>query len=158
MSAIYTMQGSGELLEVYEDKVVITPKGVLGLLGGKGLQGAKTIPFFSISGIRLKDYGVLAGYMHFSTQGEVSKGVLDTISDENTFTFAGMMPGEKKRQNELAHKIKQYVENKIQDIHRAKSNSSNPSMSDELMKLAEMKEKGILSDAEFQAAKLRLIG
>lgn len=65
MSTVYTMKGNGDFLEVYEDKVTITPKGVLGFLG-KGLQGAKTIPFFSITGIRFKETGLVAGYLHFT--------------------------------------------------------------------------------------------
>ena len=38
MSPVYTMKGVGGLLEVYEDKVDITPKGVMGFLA-KGLKG-----------------------------------------------------------------------------------------------------------------------
>lgn len=47
MSSIHTMKGVGELLEVFDDKVTITPKGVLGFMA-KGLKGTKTIPFSSI--------------------------------------------------------------------------------------------------------------
>lgn len=89
MSTVYTMKGNGDFLEVYEDKVTITPKGVLGFLG-KGLQGAKTIPFFSITGIRFKETGLVAGYLHFTVHDVSDKGVLDIASHENTFMFAGI--------------------------------------------------------------------
>jgi hypothetical protein len=37
MSSTYTMKGVQDLLEVFEDKVTITPKGVLGFMN-KGLK------------------------------------------------------------------------------------------------------------------------
>jgi len=40
-------------LEVFEDKLTITPKGVLGFLN-KGLKGIKTIPFTSITAVQHK--------------------------------------------------------------------------------------------------------
>ncbi len=54
MSAIHTMRGVQDLLEVFEDKVTITPKGVLGFLN-KGLKGTKEIPFHSIVAIQIKE-------------------------------------------------------------------------------------------------------
>ena len=50
MTAIHTMQGVQDLLEVFGDKVQLTPKGVLGFLN-KGLKGTKTIPFTSIQAL-----------------------------------------------------------------------------------------------------------
>lgn len=151
MSVIYTMKGNGGLLEVYEDKVTITPSGVLGFLC-KGLKGTKTIPFFSISAIQFKKSGLTSGYLQFTVPGgnESMGGVFAAASDENTFMFVG--------QNELVLKIKNYIEKRIQELRKPQVSSPSLSLSDEIQKLAEMKEKGILSDEEFQAAKRRLIG
>ncbi len=151
MSVVYTMKGVGELLEVYEDKVAITPKGVMGFLS-KGLKGTKTIPFFSISAIQFKKSGLISGYLQFTIPGgnESRGGAFAAASDENTFMFKG--------QNELALEIKGYIEKRIQELHKPQATSSSLSISDEIQKLAEMKAKGILSDEEFQAAKRRLIG
>lgn len=44
MTAIHTMQGVQDLLEVFSDKVQLTPNGVLGFLN-KGFKGTKIIPF-----------------------------------------------------------------------------------------------------------------
>ena len=69
------MKGVAEVLVVYEDKVTITPKGVLGLMP-IGLKGTKTIPFGSITGIQFKDAGTLfSGYIQFTIPGgNESKG------------------------------------------------------------------------------------
>lgn len=150
MSAFYTMRGVGELLEVYEDKVTITPKGVMGFLT-KGIKGTKTIPFFSITAIQFKKSGLTSGYLQFTVPGgnESKGGVFSAASDENTFMFAG--------QNDLALEIKEYIEKRIHELHQPQTAPSSSSISEEIQKLADMKAKGIISDEEFQAAKRRLL-
>jgi hypothetical protein len=59
---IYSMKGVGGLLEVYEDKITITTKGVLGLLA-KGPKGTKSIPYTSITAIQFKKSGLTSGYI-----------------------------------------------------------------------------------------------
>jgi len=151
MSAVYNMQGVGDLLEVYEDKVVITPKGFIGLMN-KGLKGSKTIPLSSISAIQFKKPGFTAGYIQFTIPGgnESQGGVFSANYDENTVTFY-------HSQDELALEIKDYIERKIQESHAQDVIPSTTNLSDELQKLAELKEKGFLTDEEFQSAKTRLL-
>lgn len=154
MGAVYEMKGVGELLVVYEDKLTITPKGVLGFMS-KGLKGTKTIPFGSITGIQLKEAGaVISGYIQFTIPGgnESKGGVFSAASDENTFMFA------EKKNNELAIKIKEYIESAVLKLRAPQATVSTTSLSDELQKLAKLREQGILSDEEFQSAKKRLIG
>ena len=63
--SIYKVRGVGGELEVFEDKVVITPKGVMG-----GLGGILSIPFGSITGIDHKKAGfVLPGHIMFQGGG-----------------------------------------------------------------------------------------
>lgn len=151
MNAIYTMKGVGELLEVYEDKVAITPKGMMGFLV-KGLKGTKTIPFFSITAIQFKKSGLVSGYLQFTVPGGIESrgGAFAAAADENTFMFKG--------HNELALEIKDYIEKRIQELHNPQVISSGSSVSDELQKLADMKAEGILSEEEFRTAKKRLLG
>lgn len=151
------MHGVGGLLEVYEDKLAISPKGVLGLMN-KGLKGTKTIPFFSISGIQFKKSGGLTnGYLQFTIAGgnESTGGLFAAVSDENSFMFAG--------QNDLALRVKDYIEKRMHELRmpqpvQVQVTNNSTSVADELMKLADLKAKGILSDDEFQAAKRKLIG
>ena len=151
MKPVYIMKGQGNLLEVYENKVAITPKGIMGLMN-KGLQGTKTIPFSSISAIQFKKSGLTIGYLQFTVPGgnESRGGVFAAHTDENSFPFTG--------QNELALEIKDYIERKIQESHTQDLTPSTTNLTDELQKLAELKEKGFLTDEEFQSAKTKLLG
>ena len=154
MSSIHTMKGVQDQLEVFEDKVTITPKGILGFMN-KGLKGTKTIPFSSISAIQFKEAGaVFSGYLQFTIPGgnESKGGVFSAASDENTFMFA------EKKNNALAIQIKEYIETKVQELHSRRNTQSQSatSLSDEIQKLASLRDSGVLSDQEFQTAKSRL--
>lgn len=84
------MKGVQDLLEVFEDRVTITPKGVLGFLN-KGVKGTKEIPFTSIVAVQFKEAGtVFSGYLQFTIPGgnENTGGILAATKDENTFMFA----------------------------------------------------------------------
>ena len=90
MSVVYTMKGASDLLEVFEDKVSIAPKGVLGFLN-KGMKGTKEIPFGSIVAVQFKEVGaVFSGFLQFTIAGgnESRGGLLAAAKDENTFMFA----------------------------------------------------------------------
>jgi hypothetical protein len=148
------MKGVQDLLEVFEDKVTITPKGVLGFMN-KGLKGTKTIPFSSITAIQFKEAGaVFSGYLQFTIPGgnESRGGVFSAASDENSFMFAN------KNNNQLATTIKEYVEQRVREL-RAPTTVVHPvtSLADELQKLVSLRDNGVLSEQEFQTAKLRLI-
>ncbi|MQA19297.1 DUF4429 domain-containing protein [Rugamonas rivuli] len=154
MNSVYTMKGVQDSLEVFEDKVTITPKGILGFMN-KGLKGTKTIPFSSIMAIQFKEAGALfSGYLQFTIPGgnESRGGVFSAASDENSFMFAN------KSNNELAATIKEHIEQKVREL-RVPSVVAQPvtSLADELQKLSGLRDSGILSEQEFQAAKLRLI-
>lgn len=153
MSAAYQMKGIQDVLEVFEDKVTITPKGLLGLMN-KGLKGTKTIPMSSITAIQFKEAGFFSGYLQFSIDGgtESKGGVFDATKDENTFMFA-----EKKRNAEAAE-IKNYIEAQMRKSKSPQASVVMPvSLSDEIQKLAALKAQGLLSDDEFQEAKQKLI-
>lgn len=154
---IFAMKGVNTAIAVFEDKVEITPKGVLGFLG-RGLKGTKTLPFHSISAIQFKEAGAItSGYLQFTLAGgnESRGGLFAAANDENTFMFA-----RDATSNDEARKIKAYIEQRVQET-RAPKQTAAPAASniaDELKKLADLKAQGILTDEEFQTAKQRLIG
>jgi hypothetical protein len=89
MSDSVKIKGVAAELEVFEDRIIITPKGVLGFLN-KGIKGSKEIPLVSITAIQFKEAGsMLSGYLQFSILGgaESRSGILAAASDENTFMF-----------------------------------------------------------------------
>ena len=155
MNCVYNMKGVQDLLEVFEDKVTITPKGILGFMN-KGLKGTKSIPFTSITAIQFKEAGaVFSGFLQFTIPGgnESRGGVFSAASDENSFMFAN------KSNNELAIKIKKYIEGNVRELQKPShvASQSTTSLADELKKLASLRDGGILSEQEFQTAKIRLI-
>ena len=154
MNAIYTMKGVQDLLEVFEDRVTITPKGVLGFLN-KGIKGTKEIPFRSIVAVQFKQAGALfSGYLQFTIPGgnESKGGIFAATKDENTFMFAHT------KNNAQAKEIKEYIDEAIRRSQAPQTTLSATSLSDELQKLAQLKDQGVLSEYEFQAAKKKLIG
>lgn len=149
MTPVHTMAGVGEVLEVFEDKVPITPQGVLGFLT-KGLQGTKTIPIASIRAIQFKKSAMTNGYLQFTVPGgsESRGGVFSAASDENTFMFAG--------QNELAESIRDFIEARMPMIRSSAKGAAG--WVAELSQLAELRSQGALTEEEFQRAKERLLG
>jgi uncharacterized protein DUF4429/putative oligomerization/nucleic acid binding protein len=153
-AAIFSMQGVQDTLEVFEDTVTITPKGILGFLN-KGLKGTKTIPFASITATQFKEAGaVFSGYIQFSIPGgnESRGGVFSATKDENTFMFA------QQKNNELARKIKEHIESRLRELRTKPIVHPANNLADELRKLATMRDQGILSDSEFANAKKKLLG
>ena len=150
---VFSAQCVQDVLEVYEDKVEITPTGLLALIN-KGMKGTKTIPFSSINAIQYKSPGTFTnGYIQFTLSGgmESRGGILDATKDENTVMFAA-------KDTVVMGNIKDYVESQMQKLRKPTiSNQPLVSLSSELEKLGELKNKGILTDDEFQAAKKRLL-
>lgn len=149
---IFKMEGIGEILEVYDDYITITPVGVIGLLC-KGLKGTKSIPITSITAIQFKTAGFTAGYLQFTIPGgnENRGGVLSAGTDENTFMFAGGVGS-----NELASEIKEFIDEKARNVNKPISGKQPLNLSEELEKLVALKSKGYLSDEEFINAKTRI--
>jgi hypothetical protein len=150
---VFKVKGVAGELEVFEDKLTITPKGVLGFLN-KGLKGTKTIPFHSITAIQHKKAGFTSGYLQFTMPGgnESRGGVLSAASDENTFMYS------QKSDNALIEQIKEFIEGRVNALRAGQGPRSSGSVADELSKLADLHRQGILSVDEFAQAKKRLIG
>ncbi len=154
MAPVFTMKGVQDTLEVYEDKVTIAPKGLLATMN-KGLKGTKTIPFTSITAIQFKKSGFTSGYLQFTLPGGMENrgGVFEATKDENTFMFAGGPA------NIEAEKIKSYIEDQIKFSRLPITQKmESTSLSSELEKLADLKNKGVLTEEEFISAKKRLLG
>lgn len=66
---VFTLKGKQDLLEVFEDRVTIKPKGVLGFLN-KGMKGTKEIPFASVVAVQFREAGPwFNGYLQFTIPG-----------------------------------------------------------------------------------------
>lgn len=151
---VHVVRGMQDVLEVYPDKVAITPQGVLGFFN-KGKKGRKEIPFASIVAVEFKEAGhLLSGYLQFTIPGgnESSGGILAATQDENTFMFSHV------KNNEQVRRIKEFIDQGIRNSRAPTSSRTNRSLPDELQALARLHSEGVLNDEEFQAAKRKLIG
>jgi hypothetical protein len=175
MGALYSMQGLHGVLEVYEDRVTISPKGLKGLLV-KGIKGTKEIPFTSITAIQFKKADFFfRGFLQFTISGgeESKRGILATAADlaggvgsvlsrspmgkdPNTFMFTHGWPFSDN--NSKARKIKEHISLAMRKPRSPQAPAPAASLSDELQTLVRLKQQGMLSEEEFQSAKKKLIG
>jgi hypothetical protein len=155
MKLIFILEATGMNLEVYEERFAISPKGILGFLS-KGTTAKKEIPYDSISAIEFKEAGFAAGYLQFTIAGgnERTGGMINAYSDENTLTFGGALEGGNDKKNALAREIKSFIEEKMRASRRP---TSALSLAEEISKLKELHDNGVLSIDEFSAAKAKLI-
>ena len=147
---IYAKGVNGQI-ELYSNKVCIRRKGVLGFLT-QGLKGDKNIMISSITSVQFKKAGMLInGYIQFAFMGgkEAKGGLFQGTQDENTVMF-------NTKQQPLFEQIRDAVENRIQAGHSSSSSSSSDA--DELAKLADLRDKGILTEEEFQQKKKQILG
>jgi hypothetical protein len=143
------ISGVAEDLELFEDRLVITPRGLLGFMN-KGMKGSKEIPFHAITAIQFKEAGMLfSGYIQFTIPGgkESKGGILSAAQDENTFMFA-------KNVNDQMKKAKVFI---YERIGRSESGGNKLSMADEVVKLKKLMDDGVISGVEFVDMKKKLV-
>ena len=136
---------------ILTDAGVIIKRGAKGfLLGGGMLRGDKTIPYTSIVAVQLKKAGMTAGYLQLTLKGgsEAKSGLMQSTTDENTVNFHA-------RKNKDFLEAKEKIEARISQSSGGQQSRSG---ADELEKLAALKEKGILSQAEFDSEKAKILG
>ena len=144
------VKGVNGQLELLEDKIRIKRKGLLSF-ATQGLKGDKEILIAHISSIQYKRAGMLAnGYIQFAFLGgrEAKGGILEATKDENTVMF-------KSGQQKEFDAIKEAIEQKMAALREPVKPVSNL---DELEKLASLRDKGIITESEFQAKKQQLLG
>ncbi len=145
------IKGVSDDLRIYENKVTIKPRGILGLVM-KGMKGTKEIPFHSISAIQFKEVGMMNGMLQFTISGGVenTKGIWDAHHDENTFVFDAKTQAAVK-------KAKDFIEERIMHLKGVITHAAPMSKADEIAKLAALKDSGALTQEEFDKLKKDLM-
>lgn len=90
------------------------------------------------------------GYIHFQT-GNIDEGILginDVVSDPNAILFNA------KEKYEIALNIKRYIEDYNSKIN---SNADNLSIADEINKLKNLLDQGIINQEQFEKQKSKLL-
>lgn len=153
------INNSGKILDVYENKVVFTSTQststvVTGLIFGTSVtQGEKTIYYKDAIGVQHKPSAVADGYIQVETAaGGVSSS--SQYGGENAIQFSG------KQQNEEAEIIVAYIRNQIEAIKNAPVGGVVQQLSpaEELKKLKDLLDLGVITQEEFDAKKKELLG
>lgn len=136
--------------------VTITRTGMARLTLGKG---DKRIPVFSISSVQWKPSGALVnGFIQFSLPGgnerrsRAGSNTMDAAKDENSVVF-------NRKQEPGFVKMREAIESAIAQRH-APQQAYAPapsSLADELAKLGQLVQQGLLSRDEFEVQKARLL-
>lgn len=143
-------KGLGGEIELLQDRIRIKRKGVQSFVL-HGLTGDKEILTSQISAVQCKKAGMLTnGYIQFSFLGghENKSGILAATQDENTLMFT-------PRQQRDILALKERVD---QMLASSAISTTVPSNLDELEKLYGLKEKGIITEEEFNNKKKQLLG
>lgn len=146
---LMSVKGIAGEIELLRDRIRIKRKGVMSLVL-QGLKGDKEISISQISAIQLKKVGFTNGYIQFSFIGgqENKSGIFSATQDENTVMFNA------KQQNDFLI-LKERID---QIVASSRTGTKAPSNLDELEKLAGLKEKGIITEEEFNQKKKQLLG
>ncbi len=144
--------GIGGQLAVFDDKVVISRRGVLGLVN-HGLKGDKEIRISQISSIQFKKAGMVNGYIQFAFLGghEAKGGVFQATQDENTVMFT-------TTQQKLFVEAKALIE---QLMSRASAPAPAAAPAEDIPKkleqLTQLKNSGIISEDDYSRKKAELL-
>lgn len=109
--------------------------------------GSQSFSYDDIVSIQLKRPAFTVGYIQFTLQGgsELHGGVFEALKDENAVTF-------------IAGSLKQFEEAKRLAEERMPARPSTTNGLDDLEKLAALKDKGIITQEEFDLKKKSLLG
>ena len=146
-------QTSDAELELLENKVRIKRKG-WGSAVLHGFKGDKEILISRISSIQFKRPGsITSGYIQFTFMGgqEAKGGLFEAVQDENSVVFTS-------NETWRFEKMKRAIEERMVQLSSAQALRPPASNLDELEKLGSLREKGIVTEEEFQAKKKQLLG
>ena len=135
-------------LEVYRDKVIFARKGI------RNVTNAKIVYLQDITSVELKEPTLLsAGYIQVNFAGKSLSGDPDAGKDEYSIpiSFKGMMP--------RAIPVWKCMNKLLDEQKKMARTSQLPpfSVADEILKLKELCDKGILTEDEFIAKKKQLL-
>lgn len=153
---IYDLNGvRGRHIGVYDDKVVITVKaGLASFLTGNASDGEKTIYYVDCIGVQFKKAGFQIGYLQLETASGIMNSRQNNFFNENSFTFDTTAVS-----NELMEEVANYVRARVEEVKRQKNTPvAAASPLDEVKKLKELLDCGVITQEEFEAKKKQLLG
>ena len=137
-----TLKGMTKSVLVEEDAITISYRALY-----HGFKGDKRIPYSSITSVQFMEPGSwLAGYVQLSIKGSIEwHGPV--VQDENAIQF--------DKEPDDFRALRDFIQGKMT---ASSTNGAPSSLADELLKLANLRDQGILTDEEFAAQKAKLLG
>jgi hypothetical protein len=143
-------QGTTGKISLFPHVIRIQRKGFSNFLI-HGLKGDKEIAVAQITSVQFKKPGTFtSGYIQFAYIGsqESKGGIYDAVQDENTVVF-------------IPKQMPQFeaLKAKIDEMRFAPAAKASPTSNlDDLEKLASLRDKGIITHADFDAKKRQILG
>jgi hypothetical protein len=143
-------KGVNGQITISGDWLTIERKG-FGRLGHS--KGDRRIPLASITAVQVRPAGTFVnGFVKFTIPGspELRGGLTNASKDENAVTF------KKKHRAEfdaVRARVEDYIGNK-----NASQAATTPDITDQIKKLGELHDAGVVTDDEFEAKKTELLG
>lgn len=108
MQPLYSFKALGSTLEVFHNRVVIAPRGILGAMK---MEGERTIPMKTILAVSFKKAGLSNGHIQFSISGNPDGSTpLGKASSANTVVFSASWFADVNKQ---AKEIVDYINTRI---------------------------------------------
>ena len=156
---VYSIDGvRGKHIDIYENKCTIKTKITLGsIIASNATDGEKTIYCKDCVGVQFKPAKITIGYLQFETSSGMMNNKGSNFFGENSFTFDPSVIT-----NEKMEEVANYVRKKIDEIKTAGDrgttvvNSISPA--EEVKKMKELLDMGIITQDEFDAKKKQLLG
>lgn len=142
----------GSIITVFDDYVELEHKGARAVLRGIP-RGKKTLYYDDFTAVEFKENKLLTyGYIQFNVPGH-KRNTASPISDEYSFSFG-------KDHQTIAKKIYEKI---LENKRKSKSSSgmtiiNQSSAADEILKLKQLLDSGVLTQDEFDAKKKQLLG
>lgn len=149
MSAVLSMNGTAEKLELYDDRIVITGTSKLSILRK---DGSKTLYIKQITGVQFKSATTFGpGWLHFVVPGDrdMVPCAQGAAGNENAVLF-------QKKDNDAAERVRAQVEELIASANGPAGSSA--SCADEILKYKSLLDQGVITEAEFEQQKKKLLG
>ena len=155
---VYSIDGvRGRHIDVYKDKVVITVKVTLGsLITHNSTDGEKTIYYSDCIGVQFKQSKFTIGYLQLETASSSGNNKNSNFFGENSFTYDTTVIS-----NERMIEVSNYVKSRVDAVKTGTAatvaTNNTVSLADELLKLKQLLDMGVLTQEEFDEQKIKLL-
>jgi hypothetical protein len=141
----YELNGLSQSIYLFDEKILIRHRGL-----GIGRARDKVIPISSVVSIKFMRATKGTGFIQFATAGERTGGALKALTDENAVNFSS-------HQEPDFEALREHIQGIIDSPSTSQPSSSKDPV-DQLFKLKELLESGIITEKEFQDKKKELLG